>query len=141
MDHQRYDDLARVMSVVKGVRKRFEKYPPKILVNFPVNLPLAFYLREIRIETGHEPIAQILTSALIVPLSGARHIFENVRKKNQSVHPRCFRIFSRNCSKVRADEGFFRKAAQRASKRSLSSRDTASESSCGATDSQSSSTN
>jgi hypothetical protein len=57
-----------------------------------MNLALALNLREIGIETGHQPIAQAL-AALIVPLGSVRYIVENVRKKNQPVHRRSFRIF------------------------------------------------
>jgi hypothetical protein len=83
-----------VVSVVKCVRKRFKKYPPEILVNLSVTLTLAINLREIGIETGHEPIAQALATLLIVPLGSMRYIVEDLRKKNQTAHRRCFRIFS-----------------------------------------------
>jgi len=94
MDHQRHDDLAGVVSVVKRIRKRLKQHPPEILVNLAVNLALALNLGEMRIETGNEPITQALAALLIVIFGSARHIVENVRKKNQPVHRRCFPIFS-----------------------------------------------
>lgn len=80
--------------MVKCVRKRFKKYPPEILVNLPVNLALALNVRDVGIETGHEPVSQALAPFLIVPLGSLRYIVEDARKKNQSVHRRRFCIFS-----------------------------------------------
>ncbi len=94
MDHQRHDDLAGVVSVVKRIRKRLKKHPSEILVNLAVNLVLPRKLREMSIKTGNEPIAQALAALFIIIFGGARHIVENVRKKNQPVHRRCFPIFS-----------------------------------------------
>ena len=94
MDDQGYDGVAQVVPVIKCIRKRFEKRPPEILVNLSVNLALPLNLREIGIETGHEPIAQAKAAFLIVPLGSVRNIVEDGRKKNQPVHQRSFRIFS-----------------------------------------------
>jgi hypothetical protein len=46
------------------------------------------------IETRHEPVAQTLAAFLIVPLGSVRYIVEDIRKKNQPVHQRSFRILS-----------------------------------------------
>jgi hypothetical protein len=51
-----------------------------------VNLALALNVREIGIETGHPPIAQVPAALLVVPLGGVRYIVDNVRKKNQPAH-------------------------------------------------------
>ena len=83
MDHQRNDDPAREASMEKCVRKRFKKYPPKILVNLSVNPALALNLREIGIETGDEPVTQALTALLIVPL-GKRALHRRRRQEEES---------------------------------------------------------
>jgi hypothetical protein len=75
-----------VVSVVKCVRKRFNKDAPEILVNLSVHFALALNLWEIGIEAGNEPIAQALAPLFIVPLGSVRHIVEDIRQKNQPVH-------------------------------------------------------
>jgi hypothetical protein len=86
--------LAGVVPVIKGIRKGFKNCPSEILVNLPVDLALTLNLREIGIEAGHEPIAQALAALLIIPLGRVRYIVGDLRKKNQPVHQRIFRIFS-----------------------------------------------
>ena len=105
-----------------------------------VNPALLLNMGKTGIKDGHKAIPQPKIPFLIILAGSLRCVLHNRRKQPQRRHVRSAFNLSLNCSRVSAEAGSCRNAAQRSSNIPFASAETSNASNSGATDIQSSST-
>ena len=113
MNDEGNDNPVPVISVLDGVGKRGGQYFPEIAVNGPMNLALLLDMGKTGAEDRQKTASEARVTLCIIPVCSLCYVVENLWEQPKRLHERSVFNFVMNCSRVRAESGFLRNAAQR----------------------------